>query len=142
MTLEMADVLPSFRFGPVSPESMVIWADVLRDPNPIHLDRSAVAAMGLGTMLINQGPANLAYLLNAVLEAYPGAVVERFSSRFVGNVLEGDMVVVSGTVTEIEPTLGGARVTIAMVLQVEGRGHALTATVVARVPQANGPVAH
>lgn len=134
MIPKVGDVLETFRFGPVDPQSMVVWSEILKDPNPIHLDVAAVKAMGLGTRRINQGPANLAYLINGVLRAFPGAKIEQVSNRFVGNVLEDDMILVSGSVNRVESVTGGLRVTCEMVLDVEGRGPAVTGTVQVLVP--------
>ena len=50
----------------VPQESMDIWAVILDDPNPIHLDANAVKQVGLGNKTINQGPANIAYILNMI----------------------------------------------------------------------------
>lgn len=129
MSVRVGDALQPFRFGPVDPAAMVVWSEILRDPNPIHLDVEAVKAMGLGTRRINQGPINLAYLINGVLLSFPDGRIEQLSSRFVGNVLEDDLIVVTGTVTAVEPTVNGTRVTCEMVLTVDGRGPAVTGTV-------------
>jgi len=82
--------LPAWRFGPVAPESMRLLADVLNDPNPIHLDPVAAAAAGLGTRVINQGPANLAYVFNMLESAGLEAIT--LEARFTGNVRGGDEV--------------------------------------------------
>ncbi|HKT72221.1 MAG TPA: MaoC family dehydratase [Steroidobacteraceae bacterium] len=129
MSIRVGDALRPFRFGPVDPQNMVLWSEILRDPNPIHLDVEAVQAMGLGTRRINQGPINLAYLINGVLQSFPGGRIEQISNRFVGNVLEGDMIEVTGVVTAFELLVSGARVTCEMVLTVEGRGPAVKGTV-------------
>lgn len=135
MTVRVGDALPQFRFGPVDPKFMAEWAVILKDPNPIHLDVEAVKAMGLGTRRINQGPINLAYLMNGVLRAYPGGIIEDLTSRFVGNVLEGDLVAVTGTITSVEPHPVGLRVTCDLVLTVEDRGPAVIGTARVRLPQ-------
>lgn len=129
MSIRVGEALKPFRFGPVDPRNMVFWSEVLRDPNPIHLDVKAVQAMGLGTRRINQGPINLAYLINGVLQSFPDGRIEQISNRFVGNVVEGDMIEVTGTVTEFQPLLSGSRVTCEMVLTVLDRGPAVTGTI-------------
>ena len=135
MTSKAGDILQPFRFGPIDPRAMVVWSEILQDPNPIHLDVEAVKAMGLGTRRINQGPANLAYLINAVLLSFPGARIEQIENRFIGNVLEGDLIVVTGTVTKVDSLPEISRVTCDMVLEVEGRGPAVTGIVVASLRQ-------
>lgn len=128
-TPNVGDAVQPLRVGPVDPRSMVVWSEVLKDPNPIHLDVAAVTAMGLGSRRILQGPAGLAYLVNGVLLAYPGARIESVADRFVGNVLEDDLLEVSGTVSAVEPTAGGYRLAVDMVLTVDGRGPAVTARI-------------
>ena len=78
------------------------WAEVLRDPNPIHLDPKAVAAKGLGDRVINQGPANLAYIITALQAAYPGARLLSLDVRYLDNVFAGDVVEAGFKVVAIE----------------------------------------
>lgn len=86
----------TWRFGPIDPAAMRTLADVLNDPNPIHLDAEAVKAAGLGDRVINQGPANLAYVFNMLEEA--GLEVTSLEARFTGNVRGGDMIEAQGAV--------------------------------------------
>lgn len=95
------DTLPPFRIASVDPEAMKTWAVALHDPNAIHLDRAAVAAKGLGNRVINQGPANLAYVINMLRAAFPGGSIRSLDVRYVDNVFEGDDVSAGGTVTAI-----------------------------------------
>lgn len=135
MIPQVGDTLKPFCMGPIDPQSMVVWSEILKDPNPIHLDVEAVKAMGLGNKRINQGPANLAYLINGVLQSYPEAEIEKVSNRFAGNVLEDDMIKVTGTVTDVEPLPDASRVTFDMVLEVDSRGPAVIGTIVALLPR-------
>ena len=84
---------------------MRTMADILHDPNPIHLHAAAAAAAGLGPHAINQGPANLAVVLDMLLQAFPGFRLETVESRFLANVRDGDDVEASGVVTGAEPDL-------------------------------------
>jgi acyl dehydratase len=88
--MNIGDTLPPFRIPAVDPEAMKTWAVALHDPNAIHLDRAAVAAKGLGDRLINQGPANLAYVINMLRAAFPGGAIRSLDVRYVDNVFEGD----------------------------------------------------
>jgi len=98
----VGDDLPPFRIASVDPAAMKVWAVALHDPNAIHLDRAAVAAKGLGDRVINQGPANLAYIINMLRAALPGGVIRSLDVRYVDNVFEGDDVTAGGTITAIE----------------------------------------
>lgn len=99
----MPDVRPGaelepFAIASVSAEAMRTLAALLRDPTPIHFAPEAVAALGLGERVINQGPANLGYVLNALLAAAPARRIERVEVRFLSNVRVADRVVAAGRV--------------------------------------------
>lgn len=108
----------------VSPAAMREWAEFLADPNPIHLDVEAVKALGLGDRLINQGPANLAYVVNFLMRNFPGWTIARIDTRFSGNVLAGDRAVARGEVVEA----GENALTCEAWLEVEGRGKLIACT--------------
>lgn len=119
--------IPPFVIESVSPDAMRDWSVFLADPNPIHLDVEVVKAKGLGDKRINQGPINVAYMMNMLMTAFPGCRIETMDSRFLDNVYEGDRVFASGEVTAVE----GNRVTCDLKLDVDGRGtvNAGTATI-------------
>jgi 3-hydroxybutyryl-CoA dehydratase len=102
MTVSVGDALPPFVIECVSADAMKDWAVFLADPNPIHLDVEVVKAMGLGDKVINQGPANVAYVANMLMTAIPRARIERMDNRFVDNAYAGDHLVASGTVTAVD----------------------------------------
>tara|TARA_R110000824_G_scaffold13280_5_gene57873 strand:+ start:13010 stop:13399 length:390 start_codon:yes stop_codon:yes gene_type:complete len=128
MSYNVGDELPPFTIESVSPEAMKQWAIFLADPNPIHLDVEVVKAKGLGDKVINQGPANVAYMMNMLMAAFPGCRIEAMDSRFLDNVYGEDKVVASGTITAIEDN----RISCEFTLDVEGRGtvNSGTATVI------------
>lgn len=127
MSVAVGDALPPFVIPSVSPDAMQDWSVFLADPNPIHLDVAAVQAAGLGDKRINQGPINVAYMMNMLMAAFPGCRIEAMDSKFIDNVYEGDRAVASGTVTAVE----GNRVSCEFALNVDGRGvvNAGTATI-------------
>jgi 3-hydroxybutyryl-CoA dehydratase len=77
----------------VSADRMKTLAVVLDDPNPIHLE---------GPRPVNQGPANLAWVLDMVRAAFPEATLRSVQVRFLANVFAGDRVVAAGRVESIE----------------------------------------
>ena len=93
MTYTAGQVLPSFVVDRVDPEAMKQWAVFLEDPNPIHLDVAAVRAKGLGDRVINQGPINVAYMMNALLRAFPGSRIKSMRTRFMDNVYGEEKVI-------------------------------------------------
>lgn len=115
--LKVGDDLPAYTVASVSPDAMRDWSVFLADPNPIHLDVEVVKAKGLGDKRINQGPINVAYMMNMLMQAFPGCRIDTMDSRFLDNVYEGDRVVASGTVTAIDAD----RVTCDIKLDVDGR---------------------
>jgi 3-hydroxybutyryl-CoA dehydratase len=124
MTVSVGDALPPFVIESVSADAMKDWAVFLADPNPIHLDPEVVQAMGLGDKVINQGPANVAYVANMLMAAIPGARIERADNRFVDNAYAGDRLVASGTVT----TVDGPRITCDTLLMANDRRPVITGT--------------
>jgi acyl dehydratase len=97
------DPLPELVIDSVDPERMKTMAALLRDPNPIHWDVGSVQALGLGDRPVNQGPNNMAYLVN-LLAAFAGGFdrVTALRVRFLGNVFAGDRLVAGGEITALE----------------------------------------
>jgi acyl dehydratase len=126
---EPGQQLGSWRFGPIEPEWLREMAIVLDDPNPIHLDPSVVAALGLGERQVNQGPSSIGYLLNMLTEAVPEATVEQLQVRFLANVFAGDTVVAVG---EVE-TVSGDQLECSVWLDVEGGVRAVDGRAVLRL---------
>ena len=88
----------------VSAERMRTMAAILRDPNPLHWDRDAVAALplDLGHRTINQGPLGVGYLVN-MLHAWAGpGCIRRLIMRFPQVVLDGERVVARGNVIALQ----------------------------------------
>jgi acyl dehydratase len=98
---------PHFDIGIVDAEKMKTMAILIQDPNPIHWDVEAVRRLGLGDKPINQGPNNMAYVVNALASWVGG--IEKFRNlkvRFLGNVYAGDRLTVVGSVTDIDEVKG------------------------------------
>jgi acyl dehydratase len=99
----VGDLIPEWEMARVSPERMRTMAAILRDPNPIHWDRNAVASLplGLGQRTINQGPLGLSYMIN-MLHAWAGPeCVRRIVMRFPQVVLDEERVVARGEITAL-----------------------------------------
>ena len=103
MNINVGDRIPEWVMPEVSAERMRTMAALLRDPNPLHWDRDAVAALplGLGHRTINQGPLGLGYMVN-MLHAWAGdGCIRKMTTRFPQVVLDGETVVSRGEVTAI-----------------------------------------
>jgi acyl dehydratase len=99
----VGSAIPEWVMESVSPERMRTMAAILRDPNPLHWDREAVAALplNLGMRTINQGPLGLAYIIN-MLHAWRGPnCVRRIKMTFPQVVLDGDRVAARGKVVTL-----------------------------------------
>jgi 3-hydroxybutyryl-CoA dehydratase len=128
--MNVGDALKSFRIEKVSPDGMKAWAKFLHDPNPIHLDPAVVKAKGLGDRVINQGPANLAYLINMLQRAVPNAQIESLEVRYVDNVFGGEAVEAGGTIKDVATDGATRRISCEVWLRAPARGPVLTGTAV------------
>jgi 3-hydroxybutyryl-CoA dehydratase len=126
--MNVGAALKPYRVEAVSPLAMRAWALFLHDPNPIHLDPAAVKAKGLGERVINQGPANLAYLINMLQTSIPGGLIESLEVRYVDNVFGGDAVEAGGTVKDVSTDGARQRLVCEVWLRADGRGPVLTGT--------------
>lgn len=118
MSYAVGDELAPFIVESVDPEAMKQWSVFLEDPNQIHLDVEFVKARGLGDRVINQGPINVAYMINCLLAAFPGCRIETMTSRFLDNVYGGERVVATGVIDAIED----CRIRCSLTLESVGRG--------------------
>ena len=122
-------------FGPlviesVSAESMKRLAVVLDDPNPIHLDPEATKALGMGDRVVNQGPANFAWVLDMLHAALPGAEIRDLKVRLLANVFAGDRVIAAGRVDAVQD----GRLTCSVWLDVDGGARAVDGTATLTLP--------
>lgn len=114
--VEVGVELPPLVIESVDAEKMKLMAALLRDPNPIHFDAERVRELGLGDREINQGPANLSYLVEMVTRWSGGvATLRRIAVRFLGNVFAEERVECVGRVREVDGRSG------AVVVDVEAR---------------------
>lgn len=129
---EIGAELETERTPAVDPEKMKLMAAILRDPNPIHFDPKAVAVLGLGDRVINQGPATLSYVADYAAK-WAGGVdrIRSIDARMLGNVFAGESVDCGGTIAAIDEDAGTAQ--LELFGRVDGRD-VVTATVVVILP--------
>lgn len=127
-TVEIGTQIPELELV-VDPEKMKVMAALLADPNPIHFDKQALAALGMDERPVNQGPLNMGYL-QTMLARWAGGRdrLLTFRVRFQGNVLAGDTVRARGVVTAINATERGRVATCDISLEVVGGAVALSGT--------------
>lgn len=85
----------------VKQENLNAWSKILNDPNPIHFDSETVKKIGLGDKCINQGPANITYIINAIFYNFPKSRILSIKNRLNGNVFADDIVSISGKITKV-----------------------------------------
>lgn len=128
MTLDHGSLLGPWTIQSVSPEHMKTLAVILDDPNPIHLDASVVRELGMGDAVINQGPANLGYIMTMLAEALPGSELLDVRVRFLANVFGGDRVRAAAEVSGVREQAGRRVLDCEVWLEVDGRGRAVQGT--------------
>jgi acyl dehydratase len=127
----MGEQLPPRDVPSVDAEKMKTMAGLLADSNPIHWDVGAVRALGMGERPVNQGPTNMAYVLDMVCQWAGGYDrLRRVRLRMTGNVFAGDHVRAVGEVGEVRDGLAECAVS----LEVVGGGTALSGTVTVALP--------
>ncbi len=127
--MKAGDVMGPVKIDGISMQTIREWSGFLADPNPIHLDPAAVAAIGLGNQVISQGPLNLAIVMNLLTSSLGKARIEQMESRFVGNVFAAEPLIAQGRISAVE----NDRVTCEATLEAEGRGPVITCTAILRV---------
>ena len=137
MNVHAGDSIPEWVMESVRPERMRTMAAILRDPNPVHWDRKAVAALpfGLGERTINQGPLGLSYMLNMLMEWAGPTSVRRITMRFPNVVLDGDRMVAGGVVTAVREENGVQLADCDVWLAREGEAPCLEGTATVALPE-------
>jgi acyl dehydratase len=135
---DLADVQPGDEIPPwtmplVDPARMRTMAAILRDPYPVHWDREANAAIGLGGRVVNQGPLNLGYVVNMLLAWAGPSCVRRLSVSFGRPVLDGDRVTARGRVVSVADDGGERSATCEVWLDRDGE-HVVTGTAIVALP--------
>jgi acyl dehydratase len=110
-TVNVGDDIPEWTMAEVDPERMKTMAAILRDPYPVHWDRAANEALGLGGRVINQGPLNLSYIANMLMAWAGPTCVRRLTVSFGRPVLDGDRVTARGRVEAVDDHDGELRAT-------------------------------
>lgn len=136
-SVQIGDSIPPWEMASVSAARMRTMAAILRDPNPLHWDRQAVAALpfDLGERTINQGPLGLSYIVNMLHEwAGPGAI-RKLTMTFPQVVLDEECVTARGEVYEVTKEDGVHLAHCNVRLEHAERGVLLAGTAVVVVPK-------
>ena len=132
---EVAMALPSVELGPMDRYDYIPIALILRDTNPLHLDRVYAQERGLPDV-VQQGPLNQAYLyryFTSLLHDPWDLVATKM--RFAANVFPDDTLTCGGEVLALAPQEAGAGIVTCAVWQRNQRGETiLKGEAKARIP--------
>lgn len=138
MSVRPGTVLPPVSTSEITMERVHRMMALMHDTNPVHDDPELVARRRLRGP-VNQGPANLSYVLNMLFAwAGPAMQLERYDFRFLDIVVPGDTVTATGSVTAVADDDGDEVVDVAWRLDVEGGATAVTGTARLRIPGGAG----
>ena len=104
MNIKEDDEIPSLNIPSVDPQKMKTMAALLRDPYPIHWDVEGNEKMGIKGKVVNQGPLNLSYVVNMLMNWQGQDCIRRLTVRFTGWVLGEDTLSAHGKVISIDNT--------------------------------------
>ena len=104
----VGDELTPYDVPDITPHELREVMAVMHDTNPIHDDPQLAAELGFRG-LVNQGPANLSYVAEMLRRAVPGSRLVDLRFRFLDNVVPGDRLRATATVSDATP--GGGRLT-------------------------------
>jgi acyl dehydratase len=133
--LSPGDTLPAVTVDDVRGHDMKLIAALLEDPYPVHFDPKAAAEQGYPALL-NQGPVNLSYLLQPVLNACESpADLRGFDTRYESMVFAGETVEATATVTDKRIKDNEGLVEFELVLQKSDGETTVSGTATARMPR-------
>jgi acyl dehydratase len=136
MDVQVGTELPTRIVERVDIAEMKTMAALLQDPNPIHWDPASTRALGMGDRTVNQGPINMAFVMN-MLVAWVGNDPSRLRGitlRFMANVFDGDRVEAGGQVTGVREVNGEHLADCDVWLDVTGGTRALAGTATVALP--------
>lgn len=132
---EISMPLPSVELGPMDRYDYIPIALILRDTNPLHLDRVYAHERGLPDV-VQQGPLNQAYLyryFTSLLHDPWDLVATKM--RFAANVFPEDMLSCGGEVLALAPLEAGGGIVTCAVWQRNQKGDTiLKGEAKARIP--------
>ena len=129
--------IPSVVIDGVRGDDMKLIAALLQDPYPVHFDPKAAEEHGYPDLL-NQGPANLSFLLQPVLNACESPTDLRgFDTRYESMVFAGETVEATATVADKRVEEGEGVVEFELALKKSNDETTVSGTATARFPRAD-----
>jgi acyl dehydratase len=118
--------LPVWTVEQVDPEKMKVLALLLADPNPLHFDPAVAPRLGVAERPVNQGPSNMAMLVNMLRAAFPEGRISRLRVQLRGSVVAGQTVRAGGRVVARERIGDAEQIRCEVTLEVD-RGEVVLA---------------
>jgi acyl dehydratase len=134
MKVAVGDHIPPWTLENVSPASMRTVAAIYRDPNPVHWDRRATKALGLGGRVVNQSPVNLGYVMNMLMAWAGPTCIRRLRVAFPAPVFDGDRVTAGGRVRSLSRAGDATQAECDVWLDRQDGSRALSGTAVVELP--------
>ena len=122
---EISMALPTIEQGPMNRFDYIPIALILRDTNPLHLDRVYARERGLPDV-VQQGPLNQAYFyryFTSLLHDPWDLVATKV--RFAANVFPDDILICGGEVLAMAPPKGGSGIVTCAVWQQNQKGETI-----------------
>lgn len=133
--LSPGDELPGRTVEDLRGADMKLLAAILQDPYPPHYDERRAETMGYPGLL-NQGPANLSYMLQPVVGVLESpSDLRSFDVRFDDMVFEGQTVTATATVADTYVEDGDGLVEFDIELHKPDGTAAVAGTATARFPR-------
>lgn len=107
--INVGDAMPVLVKDPVTNVQLVKYSGASGDFNPIHTDPDAAKAAGLGGTIAH-GMLIMGFVGQAITDWIPKKYLKKFGVRFAGMTRPGDIVTVTGKVTEKKETGGEKRI--------------------------------
>lgn len=107
--IKVGDVLPVLVKDPVTHTQLVKYSGASGDFNPLHTDPEVGKAVGIGGMIAH-GMLIMGFVGQAITNWIPKKYLKSFGVRFAGMTRPGDVVTVTGKVTEKKEVGGEKRI--------------------------------
>ena len=101
--IKVGDKLPELVIGPISRNSLTIYADASGDHNPIHIDQGFARQVGLPDVIAH-GMLVMSYLGQVLTNNIDQSSVKEYEVKFCSMTNIGDVLTCNGIITHMDQT--------------------------------------
>ena len=101
--IKVGDKLPELVIGPISRNSLTIYADASGDHNPIHIDQGFARQVGLPDVIAH-GMLVMSYLGQVLTNNIDQSNVKEYEVKFSSMTNIGDVLTCNGMITHMDQT--------------------------------------